>query len=186
MIYCKDSVTLVGPLALLLAQTHYSIQPLPNGDVHITNPKNSYTNWIFLHTWLIVLFGPMQKVLLSSRQSTKPQSAGQGGFAEFELGYQNRNAMFKPPQLKSDWLWRLANASTTFRKPSQRFPQVLGISLKSLESSLRKPKCSLSFLFGPWILTTVLYKYEALPLQNIITFTLSYSLDLRPNLILST
>ena len=37
-------VTLVGPLALLLAQTHYSIQPLPNGDVHITNPKNSYAN----------------------------------------------------------------------------------------------------------------------------------------------
>jgi hypothetical protein len=127
-----------------------------------------HSNYSLVHTWLIVLFGPTQRVLLSSRQSMKPQSAGQSGFAEFELGFQNWNIMFKPPQLESDWLWRLAEALTTFGKPSQRFPWVLGISLKLLES--RKPEHSLGFLHGPRILT-VLYKYKALPLQNIISFT---------------
>ena len=144
------------------------------------------SNYSLVHTWLIVLFRPMQRVLVSSRQSTKPQSTGWSDFAEFELGFQNWNTMFKPPQLESDWLWRLTEASTTFGKPSQRFLQVLGISPKMLESSLRKPECSLSFLCDPQILTTIPYKYEALPLQNIITFTLSYSLNLRPNLRLST
>jgi len=39
---------------------------------------------------------------MSSRQSMKPQSTSRDGFAEFELGYQNRNTMFKPSQLESD------------------------------------------------------------------------------------
>ena len=143
------------------------------------------SNYSLVHTWLIVLFRPMQRVLVSSIQSTKPQSTGWSDFAEFELGFQNWNTMFKPPQLESDWLWRLTEASTTFGKPSQRFPQVLGISPKSLESPSRKPKCSLGFLHSPQIVTTVPYKYEALPLPNIISFTNSYSLDLRTILRLS-
>ena len=129
------------------------------------------SNYSFVHTWLIVLFGLNQRELLSSRQSTKPQSAGWSGFAEFELGCQNRNTMFKFLKLESDWLWELAEALTTFRKPSQRLSQVLGIFLKLLESSLRKPEHSLCFLCGPWVVTSVLYKYEALPLKNIISFT---------------
>ena len=129
-----------------------------------------HSNYGLVCKWLIVLFGLLQRILLSSGQSMKPQSASQCGFAEFELSCQNQNTMFKPPQLKLDWLCRLAKALTTFGKPSQRFLQVLGISSKTLESSLRKPKCSLSSLHGPQILTTVLYKYEALPLQNIISF----------------
>ena len=79
--------------------------------------------------------------------------------------------MFKFPKLKSDCLYKLAKALTIFGKPSQRLSRVLGSSLKLLESSLRKPKHSLSFLHGPQVDTTVLYKYEALPLKNIITFT---------------
>ena len=143
------------------------------------------SNYGLVHTWLIVLFGLNQRELLSSRQSMKPQSAGPGGFAEFELGCQNRNTMFKFLKLESDWLWELAEASTTFGKPSQRFSQVLGISPKSLESSLRKPEHSLGFLHGPWIVTTVPYKYKALPLPNIITFTSLNSLDPRSDLRLS-
>ena len=143
------------------------------------------SNYGLVHTWLIVLFGLKQRELMSSGQSTKPQSAGRGGFAEFELGSQNRNTMFKPPLLKSDWLWRLAEASTTFGKPSQRLSRVLGISLKLLESSLRKPERSLGFLHSPQVVTIVLYKYEALPLRNIISFTTHNSLDPRNHLRLS-
>ena len=132
---------------------------------------NIHINYSSVHTWLIVLFGPKQRELLSSGQSTKPQSAGWGGFAEFELGYQNWNTMFKPPQLELGWLLRFAKASTTFRKPSQRFFWVLGIFPKLLESFSRKPECSLGFLYDPWITISLLYKYNALPLQNIITFT---------------
>ena len=140
------------------------------------------SNYSLVPTWLIVLFGPNQRELLSSRQNTKPQRAGQGGFAEFELGCQNQNTMLKPPWLELDWLCRLAEVLTTFRKPSQRFLWVLGISPRSLESSSRKPEHSLGFLHGPRVATTVLYKYEALPLSNSISFTNSYSLNLRPNL----
>ena len=39
----------------------------------------------------------------------------------------------------------------SFGKPSQRFLRVLGISPKSLESSLRKARCSLGFLCDPRI-----------------------------------
>ena len=145
-----------------------------------------HSNYSLVCKWLVVLFRPLQRMLLSSGQSTKPQSAGRGSFAEFELGCQNWNTMFKPPWLESDWLWRLAEASTTFEKPSQRFPQVLGISLKLLESSSRKPEHFLGFLCSPWVLTTVLYKYEALPLKNIISFTTHNSLHPRNNLRLST
>ena len=141
-----------------------------------------HSNYSLIHTWLIVLFGPTQRVLLSFGQSTKPQSTGRGGFAEFELGCQNCNTMFKFFKLESDWLWELAEVSTTFGKPSQRFSQVLGISLKPLESSSRKPEHSLSFLHGSQIVTTVPYKYEALPLPNIITFTSLNSLDPRSDL----
>ena len=144
-----------------------------------------HNNYSSVPTRLIVLFRPNLRELLTSGLSAKPQSAGQGGFAEFELGYQNQSTMFKPPQLESDWLWRLAEASTTFGKPSQGFPQVLGIFPKPLESSSRKPKHSLGFLHGHRVATIVLYKYEALPLSNIISFTNSYSLDPRTNLRLS-
>jgi hypothetical protein len=129
------------------------------------------SNYSLVPTWLIVLFRLNQRELLSSRQIAKPQSAGQGGFAEFELSCKNWNTMFKLLKLKSDRLWELAKALTTFRKPSQRHSWVLGISLKPLESSSRKPKHSLSFFHSPWIATTVLYKYKALPLQNIISCT---------------
>jgi hypothetical protein len=130
------------------------------------------SNYGLVPTWLIVLFGLNQRELLSSKQSTKPQSTSQGGFAEFELSCQNWNTMFKFLKLESDWLWELAKALTTFGKPSQRLSQVLGISPKPLESSSRKPKHSLSFLHSPRIATTVPYKYEALPLPNIITLPL--------------
>ena len=40
MIYCKDSVTPAGPLALHHARIHYSIHPPPNGNVRV--PKTSY------------------------------------------------------------------------------------------------------------------------------------------------
>jgi hypothetical protein len=42
LIYCKDTVTPVGPLALLYARIHHSIHPPPNGDVHVTTPKLSF------------------------------------------------------------------------------------------------------------------------------------------------
>ena len=41
LIYWRDSVTPVGPLALLYARIHHSIHPPPNGDVRITTPKLS-------------------------------------------------------------------------------------------------------------------------------------------------
>ena len=53
-------------------------------------------------TRLIVLFGPNLKEILRSGLSAKPQSAGRGGFAEFELGYQNQNTMFKFLKLELD------------------------------------------------------------------------------------
>src|ERR1700733_14327776 len=118
-----------------------------------------HNNYNSVPTQLIVLFGLNLRKLLSSGLSAKPQSAAQGGFAEFELGCQNWNTMF-----------RFAEASITFGKPSQRLSRVLGISPKLLESSLRKPECSLSFLHDSRVVTIVLYKYEALPLRNIITF----------------
>ena len=128
-------------------------------------------NYDSVPTRLIVLFGPNLRELLSSGLSAKPQSAGQGGFAEFELSYQNQNTMFKPPQLKSDRLFRLAEALTTFGKPFQKFLWALEISPRSVELFLRKPECSLGFLCDSQILIAVLYKYKALPLQNIISFT---------------
>ena len=76
------------------------------------------------------------------------KSAGQGGFAEFELSCQNRNTVFKPPWLKSAWLCGLAEALTAFGEPSQEFLQVLGISPKLLESSSRKAGCSIGFPCG--------------------------------------
>ena len=141
-----------------------------------------HSNYGLVCTWFIVLFGLSQRIWLSSGQSIKPQSAGQGGFTEFELGCQNQNTMFKPPQLKLDWLCRLAKALTTFRKPFQRFLWVLGISLKSSELSLRKPEHSLGFLCDSWITISLSYKYEALPLQNIITLPTHNSLNPRLNL----
>ena len=112
----------------------------------------------------------------------KPQGAGRGGFTEFELGCQNWNTMFKPPRLESDWLRRLAEASMTFGKPSQKFLQVLGISLKSLESSLRKPEHSLGFLCDPQITISLLYNTR-LCLSKISSLLPTHnSLDLRPNL----
>ena len=67
----------------------------------------------------------------------KPQSAGQSGFAEFELGYQNWNTMFKAPQTQVgltlracrgfDYLWE------TFPEiPSGtvNFPEVIGVILE--------------------------------------------------------
>ena len=139
-----------------------------------------HNNYNSVPTRLIVLFGLNLRKLLSSGLSAKPQSAAQGGFAGCELGCQNRNTMFE-----SDWLWEFAEASITFGKPSQRLSRVLGISPKLLESSLRKPEHSLGFLRGPRVVTTVLYKYEALPLRNIISFTTHNSLDLRNQLRLS-
>src|ERR1700685_922415 len=44
---------------------------------------------------------------------------------------------------------------------------------------------SLGFLHGPQVVTSVLYKYEALPLKNIISFTTHNSLNPRNNLRLS-
>ena len=41
LIYWRDSVTPVGPLALLYARIHHSIHPPPNGDVRVTTPKLS-------------------------------------------------------------------------------------------------------------------------------------------------
>src|SRR6202167_4997372 len=56
---------------------------------------------------------------------------------------------------------------------------------KASESSLRWSEPSLGFLCDPQIVIAVLYKYEALPLQNIITFTSLNSLDPRSDLRLS-
>src|ERR1700683_1868535 len=137
-------------------------------------------------TRLIVLFRPNLRELLSSGLSAKPQSAGRGGFAEFKLGCLNRNTMFEFLNLDSHFLQWLAEASPPFSNPSQRLSRALGISPKPLESSLRKSECSLGFLHDPQIATTVLYKYEALPLQNIISFTTHNSLNLRTILRLST
>jgi hypothetical protein len=39
LIYCRDTVTPVGPLALLYARIHHSIHPPPNGDVRVTTPE---------------------------------------------------------------------------------------------------------------------------------------------------
>ena len=137
-----------------------------------------HNNYDSVPTRLIVLFRLNLKELLSSRLSAKPQSAGWGGFAEFKLSCLNRNTMFEFLKLELDWLQWLAKASTTFEKPSQRLSRALGIFPKPLESSSRKPECSLGFLRGPQVVTTVLYKYEALPLQNIISFT-THTLSIR-------
>ena len=128
-------------------------------------------NYNSVPTRLIVLFGLNLRKLLSSGLSAKPQSIARGGFTEFELSYQNRNTMFGFHKLESDWLWEFAETSITFGKPSQRLSRVLGISPKSLESSSRKPEHSLGFLHDSRIVTTVPYKYKALPLPNIISFT---------------
>jgi hypothetical protein len=117
------------------------------------------SNCSLIHTWLIVLLRPKPRKLLNSGQSMKPQSADRGGFAEFELSYQNWNTMFKPPQLKSDWLWRLAKASTNFGKPSQRFPRVLEIP----QSHWSHPQESPSILSVPFAVP------EYLPLYRINT-----------------
>jgi len=77
-----------------------------------------HNNYDSVPARLIVLFRPNLRELLSSRLSVKPQSAGQGGFTEFELGFQNQNTMFKFPKLELDWLYELAQASTIFGKPS--------------------------------------------------------------------
>src|ERR1700728_2037366 len=68
-------------------------------------------------------------------------------------------------KLDSDRLCRLAEASVTFRNPSWRFLQVLGVSPELSKSSLKESEHSLGFLCNPEIHLFVLYKYEALPLQ---------------------
>ena len=65
------------------------------------------------------------------------------------------------------------------------FPEVVGVILKESPVFYQFPLWSLGFLCDPRIRVPSLYKYEALPLLNIITFTNSSSLDLRPNLRLS-
>src|ERR1700691_1817863 len=79
------------------------------------------SNYGLVHTGLIVLFGLNQRELLSSGQSTKPQSAGRGGFAEFELGYQNRNTMFKAPQTRVGLTLR---ACQHFNYLQETFPEI--------------------------------------------------------------
>src|ERR1700683_1901661 len=87
--------------------------------------------------------------------------------------------------LDSDRLCGFAEALVVFVNPSQRFLWVLGVSPKASESSSKWSESSLGFLCDPQIVITVLYKYEALPLQNIVTFTSLNSLDLRSDLRLS-
>ena len=52
----------------------------------------------------------------------KPQSAGRGGFAEFELGHQNWNAMFKAPQTRVGLTLR---ACRGFNYLQETFPETL-------------------------------------------------------------
>ena len=61
-----------------------------------------HNNYNSVPTQLIVLFGLNLRELLSSGLSAKPQSAGQGGFAEFELGCLTWNTMFEFLKLESD------------------------------------------------------------------------------------
>ena len=63
----------------------------------------------------------------------------------------------RPPWLDSEWLCSFAEASVTFRNPSQRFLRALGISPKSSESSLRKSEHSLGFLERVQVSLTLLY-----------------------------
>src|ERR1700691_2649636 len=83
----------------------------------------------------------IQRELLSSRQSTKPQSAGRSGFAEFELGYQNRNTMFKAPQTQVELTLRACRSFDclweTFPEiPSGtgNFPEVIGVILEEAQA----------------------------------------------------
>ena len=81
-------------------------------------------------------------------------------------------------------LW-LCRSFSNLRKLFPKVPSGTGNFPKASESSSRRSKPSLGFLCDPQIVIAVLYKYEALPLQNIITFTSLNYLDPRSDLRLS-
>ena len=81
------------------------------------------------------------------------------------------------------WLYR------SFSNLWKLFPKVplgTGNFPKASKSSSRRSEPSLSFLCDPQIVITVLYRYEALPLQISSLLPLKNSLDLRSDLRLST
>src|SRR6202167_662964 len=81
-------------------------------------------------------------------------------------------------------LW-LCRSFINLRKLFPKVPSGTGNFPKASESSLRRSEPSLGFLCDPRIVIAVLYKYEALPLQNIISFTTHHSLFFRTILRLS-
>ena len=81
-------------------------------------------------------------------------------------------------------LW-LCRSFSNLRKLFPKVPSGTGNFLKASESSSRQSEPSLSFLCDSRIVIAVLYKYEASPLQNIITFTSLNSLNPRSDLRLS-
>src|SRR6202167_2159161 len=81
-------------------------------------------------------------------------------------------------------LW-LCRSFSNLQKLFPKVPSGTGNFPKASESSSRRSEPSLGFLYDPRIVIAVLYKYEALPLQNIISFTSLNSLDPRSDLRLS-
>ena len=150
-----------------------------------SRPPRLDLGWLCSFTEASVTFGnPSQRFLqvpgifLKSSESSSKTTKHSLSFLE--------QVQVSSTWLNLDWLCGFDKASLTFRNPSQRFLEVPGISPKTSESSSRRPENSLSFLCDFWILTAVLYKYEALPLQKYHLFYSLTSLNPRINLRLSS
>src|ERR1700734_4196933 len=89
-----------------------------------------HNNYDSVPTQLIVLFGPNLRELLSSGLSAKPQSAGRGGFAEFELSCQNRNTMFGLTLRACRSFDYLQETFPETLSGTGNFPEAIGVILK--------------------------------------------------------
>src|ERR1700683_4000889 len=149
-----------------------------------SRPPQLDSGWLCSFAEASVTFGnPSQRFLRVLGISPK-SSESSSRKSEHSLGFLER-VQVSLTLLNSDQLRGFAEASVAFVDPSQRFLWVLGVSPKASESSSKQSESSLGFPCDPQIVITVLYKYEALPLQNIITFTSLNSLNPRSDLRLS-
>ena len=127
---------------------------------------------------LIVLFRPSQRMLPTSGLSVKPQKRWLRWLhwvwtrlPKLEYSVQASSARVGLT------LWAYRNFDSFWETfpgvPSGtgNFPEVVGVILEEGPVFYRFPLQSLSFLCDPRISVPSLYKYEALPLLNIITFT---------------
>ena len=128
--------------------------------------------------WLIVLFGLLQRMLPTSGLSVKPQRHWPRWlrWVWTQLPKPEYSVQASLAQVGLT-LWACRSFDSfweTFPEVplgTGNFPEVVGVILEEGPVFYQFPLQSLGFLCDPQISVPSLYKYEALPLLNIITFT---------------